>query len=145
MKKYYSLLLVVMFLILAPGMFWSCKKQAKTPPQIIFVEYDAVKDSLFLSNLENGPYVHSEKHVKEVSFGDLIFWKWHGSHNNLSFVSATPKDPNMDPFDKTIAVGNNLKIYIKSDTELDTGTYKYDLNITINGDTTSFDPTLQIH
>ena len=147
MKKHYPILLVVMFLILAQGVFWSCKKKTEllSPSNKIFVRYDAAKDSLFLRDSEKDKWVNSGKHLKEVKRGDTLEWHWYGPHNDLSFVSATPKDPTRNPFKSTIEVCKKLEISIKPASELDTGWYKYDLNININGNLRTFDPTLLIH
>lgn len=140
MKKHYSLLLVVLFLILAQGVFWSCGP-AKNHPQNIFVRYNIAMDSLYLSDSQNGPETPAHNHIRQVAKGERVQWNWRGPHHNLEMETVTPKET--DPFSEVKKVGKHLVAQIKSD--IPNADYGYNIIIIINGDTTTFDPTLQIH
>ncbi len=149
MKQYYLLIPVFAFLLFTQDVFVRnipAHRNAKQRTQNIFVEYDAAHDILNFSDSLHPKSVPSDKYSKEAHWGDMIMWHWKGAHKNLKFISATPKDEKQDPFAKTMATGDILKIKLKPDGVLPDGDYPYDISISINGKPhPPFDPTLQIH
>ncbi len=147
MKQYNSLLLVVMFLVLAQGMFWSCnpsKKKDNSKTQKIFVRYAADSDLLYFRDTRYGSDTLAHNHVRKVKAGITIIWQRIGNVK-FEFDSVTPKDSARNPFDKIIQTGKKLEVTLKPASDLDTGTYYYTIYIIYNSDTLPFDPILQIH
>jgi hypothetical protein len=113
----------------------------KQSDQNIFARYDSTSDALFLSDSETGPEKPAHKHNKDAAKGDKIKWHWRGNHSNINFVTVIPKGTN--PFDTIYITGNVLNAKIK--TVIDTGKYGYSIKVVLNGQTRTFDPTIQIH
>ncbi len=146
MKKYNSLLLVVMFLVFTQGIFWSCShpgQKKSSAPVIINVQYKANLDSLYILDSTNH-WKPSHKHINKVNRGGIIIWQ-RIKGDKFKFESVTPDDSARNPFDKIIKTGPKLEVSIKPATSLDTGTYYYTVHIIYKGHKKPFDPILQIH